>query len=47
MEKERNLRKRKLATIPITAPAGVHTMFGTRDKENVPKNMGLAQGKDF
>lgn len=47
MKKERNSQKRKLATITVRAPAAVHTLLSTRDKENVPKNMVLAQGTDF
>lgn len=41
------LKKRHLATITITAPADVHAMFSTRDKENILKNMILEWDKGF
>lgn len=44
MKRRGESQKRKLATITITAPAAVHTMFSARDKENVPKNGVLALG---
>lgn len=47
MKKERSSQKRHLATITVTAPAVVHTMFSTREKENVLKDLVLAQGKDI
>lgn len=47
MKKRGESQKRKLATITVTAPAAVHTMFSARDKENVPKSRVLAQGTDI
>lgn len=46
-EKKRQITKRKLATITITASAAVHTMFSAREKENVPKSRALVRGTDL
>jgi len=41
MKRRGESQKRKLATVAITAPAAVHTMFSAKDKQNVPKKRAL------